>query len=160
MKSKICQCSTPKLGSVGPEQMHVVNEGWRNEYALWHEELKVWQEELKQARENLAKVLESLETHAKKLEKHGASLTIYGQEALEHEHARAEYQRGGSGVKLAALAASHQTDVEHHSHLREIHEQVKRLHHAVVARCSLLLKTCSDDRACSKQTSLQLPIQG
>ena len=62
----------------------------------------------------------------------------------------AEYERGGSGEKLAELAQAHRTEIEHHAHLRGLHEQLKRLHHTIVARCSLLLKAISDEGRCAK----------
>ena len=138
MNNLTCQTSNSKLGPVGHQQMHAVHECWRNENALWHEELKLWQDELKQTRRNLAEVLAGLDAHAQKLEKHGASLTLYSQESLEHEHALAEFERGGSPAKLAELDGAHQAEVQHHAHVRDIHEQLKRLHHTIVARCSLL----------------------
>jgi hypothetical protein len=64
----------------------------------------------------------------------------------------AEYERGGSDAKLVELARAHQAEIEHHSHLRGLHEQLKRLHHTIVSRCSLLLKAVSDEDCCSKQT--------
>ncbi len=124
--------------SVGHQQMHAVHECWRNENALWHEELKLWQDELKKTRENLAQVLAGLDAHAKKLEKHGASLTLYSQQSLEHEHALAEYERVGNAANLEQLDNAHQGEVQHHARARDVHEQLKRLHHTIVARCSLL----------------------
>ncbi len=139
---KTCH-SKPNPIDIDHKQMHGVHQRWRNEYALWHEELKLWQDQLELTRDNLAEVLAGLEAHAKRLEKHGASLTLYALEALEHEHATAEYQRRASGGRLAVLAGAHLAEIEHHSRLHDIHEQLKHLHHAIVARCALLVRAFS-----------------
>jgi hypothetical protein len=78
--------------------------------------------------------------HARALQTHGASVTLYEQLWDEHEHALAEYEKGGDGATLPALAQQHQVEETKHDALREAHEQLKRRHHALVAALLLLEK--------------------
>jgi hypothetical protein len=58
----------------------------------------------------------------------------------EHEHALAEFERGGPGDELLVMAKSHKENAEQHAQQREGHERLKKRHHTVVAHWSLLLK--------------------
>ena len=142
------------VGQICQRDVDIVGtqECWRNEYALWNHEFNLWQDELRLIRDNLCDVPTPIETYAKQLTKHSASLALYGQEALEREHATAESERYGSDGRLAMRACAHQAEVEHRAHLRDVHEQLKRLHHAIIARCSLLnaipANGCRSKQAC------------
>jgi hypothetical protein len=152
MTTQPCPSRTDNRDVVGQQQMHATDQSWRSEYALWLREFKLWRDELEFTRNHLCDVPSSLDTHAKQLETHGASLALYGQAALEHEHAIAEYERGRSDANLAVLACAHLAVVERGVRLRDVHEQLKRLHHTITARCSLLngnpAETCRLTQVC------------
>ncbi len=126
------------------QAMHAAHACWQNDNALWHEELKLWQDELAETRRELADVSAAIERHAKKLVEHGAALTLYGQEAPVHDHALAEFERGSSGQALPELAGKHQEAEQQHAAIRSVHEQLKRRHHRLVARCSLVHKAIGE----------------
>ena len=75
----------------------------------------------------------ALETHREALEQH---------EATEKEHGEAFTAQvpGVENKNIDRLTSLHQTEAEHHRRERDTHEEMKKYHHMVVDRRSLLFK--------------------
>ena len=120
--------------------MHREHRQWLSEDELWRGDIASWQNELKTALTDLAQVEKALREHERALEVHAAAIRCYEQDAAAHEHLLAEYEQGETGEKLIALVHAHQKGADKHAQQRAVHERIKKHHHMVIARCTLLLK--------------------
>jgi hypothetical protein len=118
--------------------MHCEHKQQRNELALWQEYLGHWQGELEAAIGDLDRLRKSLQCHETALKEHGAALGRQREQIDKHEHALAEWERGGTEPGLISQAKEHQNETKHHRELREIHERIKKHHHTLLGNWRLL----------------------
>ena len=132
--------SAPHSPVLTHAQMHGQHLQWFNEDALWREEVAHWQQETKKARADIERLTKALVNHEEILQKHAAAIHLYEQDMAKHEHALADYERGGEGADLFPLAQSHQKEAANHAIQRGHHETIKRDHHTMLAHWNLLMK--------------------
>jgi hypothetical protein len=119
--------------------MHNEHRFWESEISLWRDDLRAWQQELAKAQGEIKQLEKALEDHGQVLRTHGSTLRLEEQTFEGHEHAIAEYEKGGEGDELFEMARQHTQVAGHHVDHRRAHEQLKRRHHTVIAHWNLLL---------------------
>jgi hypothetical protein len=121
-------------------EMHGEHRQWLSDDALWRDELAIWQKEIDQALGGLTKLEEALREHGKGLQDHLETIAAEERKLRDHEHALADFERGGSGNELLLMARTHTETADKHVQQRQAHERLKKQHHTVRAYWSLLLK--------------------
>ena len=122
------------------EMMHAEHRYWENEINLWREDLRAWQHELAKTQGEMKQFEEALTGHGRTLQQHGAALRLEELKADAHEHEIVKYEQGGEGEELFDMAREHSHEALRHAEHRAAHEQLKRLHHTVIAHWNVLLK--------------------
>lgn len=120
--------------------MHNEHRFWESEIGLWRDDLRAWQHELAKAQNEIKLLEKAMEDHAHALRTHGSSLRLEEQSFEGHEHAIADYEKGGEGDQLFEMAREHNKEAAHHVEHRAAHERLKRRHHNAIAHWNLLLK--------------------
>ncbi len=121
--------------------MHAEHGRWRDEVGLWKDEIDVWEDELKKAVADLKRLELALRAQQATLEAHWRGVAAHEGHLDGHEHALAEFERGGPGSNdLLTMAKDHRHEAPRHAQQREAHERVKRAQHTLMAHWSLLLK--------------------
>jgi hypothetical protein len=121
-------------------EMHGEHQQWLSDNSMWRDDLTLWQKEIDQALDGLSKLEEALREHGKGLQSHLEMIGAEEQELKAHEHALAEFERGGPGDQLLEMVKSHQEHAGKHGQQRQVHEELKKRHHTVMAYWSLLHK--------------------
>lgn len=111
---------------------------WLSDNCMWRDDLACWQKEVDEAIGGLKSLEESLQTHRKNLQMHLLAIATEEQELKEHEHAMAEFERGGTGEELLLMVEPHKEGACKHNSRKETHERLKQHHHAVMTCWSLL----------------------
>ena len=119
-------------------EMHFEHKQLLNEIALWQEQLTYWRKELREATAEIDRLKASLKCHDEALQKHAEHLECECTRLQEHEHALVEYERGGTGQELIALAQKHTNELARQLNRRAVHERIKRHHHSLMAQWRLL----------------------
>ncbi len=127
-------------------RMHREHQCWEKDISLWRDDLRVWQQELARAQGELKPLEKALEEHADVLRKHASSLRLEEESVGSHEHEIAEYEKGGEGDALFEMARKHSEEGVDHARHREVHEQLKRRHHTVIAHLNLLFKALGESQ--------------
>ena len=140
------------------EIMHGEHRFWESEINFWRDDLRAWQHELIKAQGQIKQLERALEEHAQALREHGAAIRLQEQTFCEHEHALAEYEKGSQGDELFELARQHRTEANQHAHHRAAHEQLKRRHHAVIARWTVLLKALQEPSEVAAPACKSVPV--
>jgi hypothetical protein len=122
-------------------RMHRDHRFWDSEVDFWRDDLRAWQRELTEAWSQLKELEAALQRHEEVLREHAASLRLDQEQTSAHEHALAEYERGGTGPDLPAMAVGHEDEADRHAEQRERHEQLKRQHHSFLARWRALIES-------------------
>jgi hypothetical protein len=125
-------------------EMHGEHQRWLSDTAMWRDDLAHWQKEIADALDSLKELEGALRQHSQCLQGHLETLTAEEAETRSHEHALAEYERGGPGDELLAMARPHGEHATKHGQQRQAHERLKRQHHTVMAHWSLLVKALSE----------------
>lgn len=125
-------------------RMHGEHQCWEKDISLWRDDLCVWQQELARAQGEWKQLEKALEVHADLLRKHASSLRLEEESLGPHEHEIAEYEKGGEGDALFEMARKHSEEGVDHARHREVHEQLKRRHHTVIAHLNLLSKALGE----------------
>jgi hypothetical protein len=126
--------------------MHRDHLRWASEASMWRSDLASWQHELAAAIAEVDQITKALEAHGERLRKHAATIRVDELDAEGHEHALAAYEQGESGEDLLAYAKKHTRETDRQAKDREAHEQLKRLHHTIIAQWRLLLKSLTETR--------------
>lgn len=125
------------MSATRPVDMHRDHRAWNADNEFWREEIRLWQQETTEAAADLERVTKALAEHEQKLERHASAVRLYGQEAAQHEH---ELTRAAQAVKGADVVGHHEDEAVAHRRMREVHESLKKTHHMLLARLSMLLK--------------------
>jgi hypothetical protein len=120
--------------------MHTEHRYWLSEDSLWQDDITLWQRDIDQALTDLKRLEDALREHRKRLQVRLDEIAAEQQAVNQHEHALAEFERGGPGDDLLRMVKPHQENADKHALKRQAHEQLKRRHHTVMAHWSLLLK--------------------
>lgn len=139
-------------------QMHAQHLEWTQDNSMWRDDLAIWQREIKQARADLELLKTAFDEHEQRLRQHAAAVRLYEHDALQHEHALAEYERGESGTDLCAMARAHESEQTKHQGLLELHAEIKRQQHAIVEHWQQLLDV-SSVKSCSRKCQQPKLIQ-
>jgi hypothetical protein len=137
--------------------MHQEHRFWEQEIRFWRDDLRVWQQELAAAQQALREIEAALEAHGTALRKHAASLRLEETTIDTHEHEIASFENQGEGSALFEMARTHATEAADHLRHRELHEGLKRRHHAVIAHLNLLRKGVAELAAPSPPPAPSLP---
>jgi septal ring factor EnvC (AmiA/AmiB activator) len=124
--------------------MHSEHKQWESDIAMWKDDARMWQKELKQVQSELKELKERLSDHRKGLAEHVKALRKHARTSGGHEHALAEYETGGEGEDLIALAKSHGQEIDRHALVRDAHERIKKYHHTVLAEWSHFFKSLAE----------------
>ena len=124
--------------------MHRDHLRWASEASMWRSDVASWQHELADAQADVEQLTKALEAHGERLRKHAATIRIDELGPEGHEHALADYEKGGSGADLPEYAQKHTHETERQAKDRKAHEQLKRLHHTILAHWKLLLKSLTE----------------
>lgn len=119
-------------------RMHRDHQNWQSESAFWRDQVREWQQQTAQTAAEMQSLRTALQAHERKLETHAAAIHLYDQKCAEHECGLAETPTSATDV-LARCA--HDLEARHHHELRERHENLKQLHHSLMARWRLLLQS-------------------
>ena len=126
-------------------EMHTDHQQWTIEEALWEDEARVWLKEMDTAQAELQKLGEVLGEQRASLEAHAEAIRSLRAKRASHESALADYERGGRGERLIAMATKHEHEAEKHLHQRHAHERVKQHQHTLMAHWRLLFKALSKE---------------
>lgn len=117
---------------------------WRSEDAILLNDIAVWQQELKSAAGEIDKIEMALREHEKALETHAAALRTCQQDIVAHEHALAEFERGGAGKEILELTQTHHGEHQKHIQQLAVHEGLKKHHYTIMPLLKLLVKAITD----------------
>lgn len=126
-------------------EMHTDHKQWTSKETLWQDEARIWLDEMDKALAEAKKLETILNEHRSALQAHLEKVHSLRQHRVPHEHALAEYEQGGDGGNLIAMASKHEHEAEEHYQLYQEHERVKRHHHTAVAYWRLLFKALSKE---------------
>lgn len=124
--------------------MHNEHRLWEKETGFWRDDIRAWQHELARSLSALKEIEEVLNKFEKTVQAHAAAIRLDELDIDGHEHALAEFEKGGSGESLIPLAGKHLEEAARHAQHRAAHERIKRRHHAIMALFSALLKGLAD----------------
>lgn len=117
---------------------------WQSDNCMWRDDLARWQKQAEQAIAALKSLEESLQKHRKALQLHQLAIATEEQELKVHEHAMAEFERGGAGENLLEMVGPHKEGASKHNARKEAHARLKKHHHAVMASWSALEQALSE----------------
>jgi hypothetical protein len=123
--------------------LHAEHRDWETDISLWKDELETWLKELSRASGNLRRAERALESHAQALDRHTLDLLTEEQAVRRHERAMAQ-EAGGGREGLVLPPGDHTAESERHHKMRDAHERLKKYHHAILARLSVLLKVIAE----------------
>jgi hypothetical protein len=126
-------------------ELHRDHLEWKTDNAFWRDELAVWQGELKQAGPMLERLQRILQEHASKLEVHAGSIGLAEEACDAHERRLVQAARVATPSK-AAPGGEHCVETYDHAQQWEMHESLKRRHHTLLARLSMLMHSLASDR--------------
>ena len=116
------------------QDLHADHRVWLADLSLWQDDMAEWRAELGKALENLREAESALRAHAQGLDEHQVELDREEEAIRQHE----------CGIALAGRAGldatPHDSQAARHPQRRAAHERLKKYHHTVLARVSLLLK--------------------
>jgi len=119
--------------------MHRDHQDWQSENALWRDQLREWERQTAQATADLELIHAALAKHEESLQRHAAAVRLYEQKSLEHEH-RMAAAAAAPGTSAPGDVA-HGEEIADHHQVRLRHEALKRRHHELMARLSLLIQS-------------------
>lgn len=125
-------------------EMHAEHRLWSSEHAMWRDDIELWRKEHQQVLADLTRLVQVLKTHDHALAAHLSDINTHQAAEQTHERALAGSSPGNATENLAEMAAKHQAEAYHHRQQREAHERIKKHHHSVIARCSMLFKAIPD----------------
>ena len=125
--------------------LHTDHKHWSSQETLWEDEARIWLKEIDATLADSKKLETILSEHRKAMESHHEKLCALRQGRAAHEHALADYEQGGQGETLIAMAAAHEQEAEQHDRLYRAHERVKRHQHTLLAYWRLLFKALSEE---------------
>jgi len=128
------------MSSTDMTTMHNDHREWKSENAMWHDQVREWEKEIFEAIADVAKVDQALQAHEQRLRTHAAAIRLYEQAPAEHEHQLAELAQEGTCKAACSTANKHKQESLKQIEQRQVHEELKRTHHALMAHWSLLLK--------------------
>ena len=111
---------------------------------MWRDDIELWLKECQHVLVDLGRVREALQSHELAINAHFAAVQKHETAEQTHEQLLAGSTPGSARENLAEMAAEHQVEASHHQLQREAHERIKKHHHTMIARCSLLLKATQD----------------
>lgn len=106
-------------------RMHADHSQWASECAFWHDEIALWQEALRQALAASPPYRKDGEALQRDTQVHAAAVRLRQDQLARHEHALAEFEQGGPGEPLIALAKAHEEEATAHTRLRAAHRDIK-----------------------------------
>lgn len=124
-------------------EMHFEHKQLMNEFALWQEQVNHWRQEFRGALAEIERLKSSLKSHDDALQKHAEELDRECTRLQGHEQALVDFERGGSGQELIALAQDHTKELSSQLNRRAVHERIKRHHHSLMAQWRLLFDALS-----------------
>jgi hypothetical protein len=125
--------------------MHCEHREWLSDNSMWRDDLAIWQQEIDHALGDLRTLEDALREHRKVLQCHLDAIAAEELAANQHEHALAEFERGGPGDDLLQMAKPHQENADKHAQQWQAHERLKKGHHTVMAHWSLLHKALTTE---------------
>jgi len=125
-------------------EMHADHQYWLSDHAMWRDNIELWQNEVRQALEELKQVERALRDHAQAIQEHTALIARQEQAVRAHEASMAHYAEEGIGEELAPMRQPHHEQAARYERLREAHEYLKRHHHMMLAKMSLMLKALGE----------------
>lgn len=124
--------------------MHHDHRNWESETQFWRDNIAEWQRELTHARDRVKELEAAIRMQEETLRHYAASIRLDEQQADEHEHALAEFERGGLGENLLELSQKHDVEAKRHAEQREKHEQLKRRQHRFISHLQLLVDSLEE----------------
>ena len=124
--------------------MHGQHRQFLAEHALWHDEIKLWQDELKRLLDEMSSVKQRLRGHQDAIRQHAAAARLYEQSLQRQAQDLANYERGRPTVAASELSTRHRGVEANHRRQRDVHEQLKRSHHTLIAHWNLLVKALAE----------------
>jgi hypothetical protein len=126
-------------------EMHTDHQQWTIEEVLWVDEAHVWLKEMDAALAEMKKLEGVLGDERRALAAHAETVSSLRQKRASHETALADYERGGRGERLIAMASNHEREAGQHLQQRHAHERVKQHHHTLMAQWRLLFRALSKE---------------
>jgi hypothetical protein len=126
------------------EAMHADHRTWAMALSQWQDDLALWHRELIQAGEELRQAGAVLDAHAGGLDSHARLLRREAEEVEDHEHLMACVARHQADHDRVAQTGGHDAEAARYARLREAHERLKRYHHQLLAKVSVLAKAVAE----------------
>ena len=126
------------------EAMHADHRVWAMSLSQWQDDLALWHQELIRAGEELRKAGAILDAHASGLDAHARLLRRETEEVEDHEHLMACVARHQADHDRVAQAGGHDAEATRYTRLRDAHERLKRYHHQLMAKVSVLAKAVAE----------------
>lgn len=127
-----------------PEKMHADHRRWESALSQWNDDLAEWDKELVQASQALRDAGAALDAHAAGVDAHARLMRREGQEVEDHEHLLACVARHQADHDRIGQCGGHDAEGCRFARLRDAHERLKKYHHALMAKVSLLAKAAAE----------------
>jgi hypothetical protein len=121
-------------------KMHDDHRLWNSEHSMWMDDIQLWRNEHTKMLTEFQNVHELLQQHQVALESHCEAIQNHEKADGEHELELAGQESGAKPTIGDQMTKTHLSTAKCHAQQREDHERIKRHHHSVIARWSLLLK--------------------
>jgi hypothetical protein len=118
------------------QDLHADHRAWLADLSLWQDDVREWRTELGRALDDLREAEGLLRAHAQGIDDHAVELDAEEEAIRQHERGIALVERAGGGLD----AGPHDDQADRHPQRRAAHERLKKYHHTVLTRVSLLLK--------------------
>ena len=126
------------------EAMHADHRTWALAMSQWDDDLALWHNELIQAGESLRQAGAALDAHGGGLDSHRRLLHREAEEVEDHEHLMACVARHQADHDRVAQAGGHDAEAARYRRLLDAHERLKRYHHQLMAKVSVLAKAVAE----------------
>jgi hypothetical protein len=126
------------------DTMHSDHRRWQAALSQWKDDLAEWDRELVQAGEALREVGAALDSHAAGLDAHARLLRREDQEVDDHEHLMACLARHQADHDPISQHGGHDAEACRFARLHDAHERLKKYHHTLMARISVLARAAAE----------------
>jgi hypothetical protein len=126
------------------ETMHADHRLWAESLSQWKDDLAIWHRELTEAGEALRQAGAALDAHAAGLDSHARLLHREDEAVENHEHLIACVARHQADHDRIAQAGGHDAEAARFRRLLDAHERVKKYHHTLMAKVSVLARAAAE----------------
>lgn len=119
--------------------MHTDHQQWQKEHQTWRNEIDHWRKGHTAVLSVLAELQDAIRRHEEALANHVQEIEQIALGLDEHEQSMHAYECQGTGLEQQEpMTKSHQLQEDRQIYQRNVHERIKRHHHAVMTQLAML----------------------